>query len=329
MRNVVNKIYATPPLAAQVLDLYAGNRFQGTPLPPLNYTELDYYSNPLAFHMDIDIARIEEILDLNSPNTIDIDKKHSPVFLFILLSYLNHSCACNTFTAYYGDIVTVRAIQDIPKGEEITREYAFEPSYSRRMFLLSKYFDQCNCEICEADRAEVPKLDRLVEDAKTIPTKEFTVSMARDLVQKMQNMYRPSRECIRPGLAFAYQQLASALPEFCGTTQAELKKSQKDQIKARIGFLEASGLTVIDKGMHDFSSDSSSDKTTQTTAKLPISPQNIFKWPDNCSKQCVSIATNFLCLGLHSRAKMWLQASLWSMFLLFYRLLFLLTRLNS
>ncbi|XP_075417329.1 protein-lysine N-methyltransferase SMYD4 [Tenrec ecaudatus] len=84
--------------------------------------------------------------------------------LFPAVSLLNHSCCPNTSISFFGTVATVRASQQIAKGQEVLHCYGPHKSRmgvaERQQKLRSQYFFECTCPACqsEASRAtEVPR----------------------------------------------------------------------------------------------------------------------------------------------------------------------------
>jgi len=76
--------------------------------------------------------------------------------LWIMPSYINHSCWPNSVRSFLGDLLIVRAARDISEGEEITITY-FENESSvqkRQKALYSKWGFNCKCTLCEVEVAE-------------------------------------------------------------------------------------------------------------------------------------------------------------------------------
>jgi hypothetical protein len=203
----------------------------------------------------------------------------------------------------------IRAGEDIPEGNKITRRYTWSPSFYHRRRGLSKYFDECDCKLCEDDRADDPELrsarDRLLQDAHEI-IEDLTVTRAQDLVKDIQLTYSTSRRTNLPGLAYAYKRLADVLFDHCHRGLKQGYEQYKDIIRANIFFLEASGTTVLDKGMESCS-EAIGDH------RMPISDKKMPHISQEGEEACINIAFSFFALGLRSRVKMWLRAAIWSM----------------
>ena len=75
------------------------------------------------------------------------------VGLFGLPSLLNHDCFANTMYCFWGDVMVVRALRDIKKGEEITTIYSNTPGplHSRTVDMRAYQF-KCLCDLCKLDK---------------------------------------------------------------------------------------------------------------------------------------------------------------------------------
>ncbi|RPA92785.1 hypothetical protein L873DRAFT_1749909 [Choiromyces venosus 120613-1] len=96
--------------------------------------------------------------------------------IWILPSYMNHSCWANSVRSFLGDLLIVRAARDIPEGEEITTNYlqTDHPQSESRVEKRQKHFRsqwafECQCTLCEVETAESDevkdKREELVEKA--------------------------------------------------------------------------------------------------------------------------------------------------------------------
>ena len=91
-----------------------------------------------------------------APNDIEhAEATHVPLVsigIWLLTSFINHSCTPNVVRIYIGDVCIVRAITDISEGEEIFTSYfplsLFPGVQDRSNFLGFK----CDCKLCEFER---------------------------------------------------------------------------------------------------------------------------------------------------------------------------------
>lgn len=73
--------------------------------------------------------------------------------VWILASYINHSCLPNIERAFIGDMIVIRAAQDLPAGSELTHSYiSILGGYQERQHGLSGYGFRCDCRRCQADK---------------------------------------------------------------------------------------------------------------------------------------------------------------------------------
>lgn len=316
MQKAISKIYANSILATQFFDLYAGEGFSKPESIESNFANIKPHDNPLAFAFNVDINQMEKILNFNT-NPLSFDPKASkeilPTALFTSSAYLNHSCVPNTYCNVYANVLVLHATEDIPEGKEITKEYTYSPQYSKRQVALQKYRFQCDCPLCKADRADGReqnlRRDRLIQEAEQ---KEWglTALEARTLVEEMNKTYTQSRTTVSPGLAFAYSRLITT-----GTMMA----TDPCNYEAIIKNFEASGVTFIDKSLKEAS---------RYSSDLPFSPTIVPHVPMQASIFCNLNAMFFMVTGKPRKARMWVQAAVWSKYVR-CSLGQLLTRVNS
>lgn len=69
-----------------------------------------------------------------------------------IVSMANHSCTPNAYISFIGRQLSLRALDPIKKGEEITISY-IDPSYPLpiRQAELSRYYFTCTCDKCTSD----------------------------------------------------------------------------------------------------------------------------------------------------------------------------------
>jgi hypothetical protein len=72
--------------------------------------------------------------------------------VFLQSAAINHSCAPNCIITPRLDGIKVRAVKDIPSGDEITINYSvLEHAAMRRKYLKDNYFFECACESCRKE----------------------------------------------------------------------------------------------------------------------------------------------------------------------------------
>jgi hypothetical protein len=109
----------------------------------------------------IDPGTIERIVDLNAfgiENEFDLvppEKMMKSSGLWILPSFLNHSCVPNAHRCFYGDVMMVRAIRDLRAGEEVVISYCGDGPEARQD-LMSWWKIDCDCPCCN-ERMKTPR----------------------------------------------------------------------------------------------------------------------------------------------------------------------------
>ena len=105
-------------------------------------------SNPCNAH---EVSELQ--LNLNSVATSETGEISSGIYA--TLSLFNHSCDPSVTRNFYGDTCVVRAIKNIPKGQEISDNYgtlcALSVKQERHDKLKSQYYFTCHCRACEED----------------------------------------------------------------------------------------------------------------------------------------------------------------------------------
>ncbi|KAK9119187.1 hypothetical protein Scep_017280 [Stephania cephalantha] len=123
-----------------------------------------------------DMGKILSILDVNSltedaisATVLGRNKEYSGVGLWILASFINHSCNPNARRLHVGDHMMVHASRDIKAGEEITFAYfdVLVPLRKRREMSKTWGF-QCNCKRCRFEevfgcREELREIEMVLE----------------------------------------------------------------------------------------------------------------------------------------------------------------------
>lgn len=105
----------------------------------------------------LDMGRILNILDVNSlvedavsAKVLGKNSDYYGVGLWVLASFINHSCNPNARRLHVGDYVMVHASRDVKAGEEFTFGYydALSPLGKRKEMSKTWGF-QCNCKRCK------------------------------------------------------------------------------------------------------------------------------------------------------------------------------------
>lgn len=131
----------------------------------------------------VDVFRIHDIVSRNAfgpgPITPDTheDVRNASTGLWPWAAYVNHSCCFNATKEHAGDLMILRAVRDIKKGEEIFHAYDVHPDHdTRQENLMTTWGFHCACALCkaeESDGAAVRKKRKdCMEDAVTLYNRE-------------------------------------------------------------------------------------------------------------------------------------------------------------
>ncbi|XP_022151079.1 uncharacterized protein LOC111019101 [Momordica charantia] len=121
-------------------------------------------------------GRIVTVLDINSlvedaasAKVLGKNRDYYGVGLWVLASFINHSCSPNARRLHIGDHIMVHASRDIKAGEEITFPYfdPLSPSRTRKKMSQTWGFE-CNCKRCKfeeqiSSREEMKEIEMGVE----------------------------------------------------------------------------------------------------------------------------------------------------------------------
>lgn len=236
------KILGCPIEKDLVYSLYAGPRFSPPPTYPPALKEDPLMVDPLHWATDLDMMKIDGIVSHNSfsPQPIkegrlkylkDDDKMDTPSALYTLPSLFNHSCHPNAVWHCYGDVMVIRARQDIACDNEITLTYASGDTYTERQRQLKSFLEEssCDCEMCNADRADGEKrCRRRIELREEINAKQMgnlghsnpSVQFAEGHLRKVLSTYPVKRNLPRPLVFNAYFVAMQSLEREANTQKA-------------------------------------------------------------------------------------------------------------
>ncbi|XP_059852385.1 SET and MYND domain-containing protein 4 isoform X1 [Delphinus delphis] len=128
---------------------------------PVLYPELNIWGVAMLRHMlqlQCNAQAITTIQQTGSEKNLITNSRQVRLAtgLFPVVSLLNHSCSPNTSVSFISTVATVRASQQIKKGQEILHCYGPHESRmgvaERRQKLRSQYFFDCNCPPCEREK---------------------------------------------------------------------------------------------------------------------------------------------------------------------------------
>lgn len=165
LAKIVCKLQNEPLATADIYNLYAGPNMPPIPVNRTNTTEnilLDInriknivYQNRLELQPDDNLWSqpfLPHILDMESCDKTKIGKEAG---LWIMPSFINHSCLANASYVTIGDLMFVRAVRAITKDNEILISYLLNGGTCAdgRENLQLRGF-KCKCPLCELERTQ-------------------------------------------------------------------------------------------------------------------------------------------------------------------------------
>jgi hypothetical protein len=123
--------------------------------------------------------------------------------LWIVASYMNHSCVPNAEKEYIGDLMVLRATRHIKAGDEVIHSYVQVDSdfEGRRKSLLEVWGFVCDCGLCVAEMGDEEsvreKRRRLEREAEALMDEKggsrLAVVKIRKLVKDIEGTYTGKR----------------------------------------------------------------------------------------------------------------------------------------
>ncbi|KDQ08785.1 hypothetical protein BOTBODRAFT_191546 [Botryobasidium botryosum FD-172 SS1] len=341
LSQIISKIFGRPELAPLVFGLYAGPSY---PDPahnyPLRVLSDHNVRSPLVQELNLDTQRIDHIFNFNvfvpetlrsvhpldisshgdgnpsneihlfgNPDTTPPNKDDLPSALFLLPSLFNHSCDGNTTWYNFRDIMIIRAIKPVQKGEELTLPYVQGSSTLSRHERLKKYGVTCDCSLCLADREDGEEAcrlrERLLDSLGSLRSPGTSPADIRSFLCKVEGTHSALRGPIRPAsgrvryeLAIAYEIMARKSMDASFRIQA---------IAACMAALEAYGIMVLDRSMWG-----PVGSTLGGDEYLPISAETrnlIVEGAKYCTQISLSIVSAFVLMEDIPRARGWARAT--------------------
>ncbi|KAL5336632.1 hypothetical protein BJX70DRAFT_409815 [Aspergillus crustosus] len=275
---IAQKLYKNPSLMPIFTDLYHGSyipvdvaEVDGIPAVDTFLIErtisLNGFGCPLSSR-DSHVSIMKEEGESQAQSSKLKNKFHS-CGVWPLASYINHSCYSNTRRSFIGDMMIVRATQDIPANTELSFWYKSPMDHDLdkggKQLDLRNWGFKCTCEICKdrgsTEDSELMKQKRLTSEMvkafQALPHSRKpgpAIAKIEGIVSMLEGMYRrPASEIPRLGVWKAYLSLAAV-----HSSRNQPVKS----IECALKTLESLGY-VIEGGRHPYS---------------PSSPLCVKKW---------------------------------------------------
>lgn len=332
--RVVEKLYGNPAAVGEINYLYGGRQYGGAPSLPQRIGGPEIrLETPLVPSVDLDVGRLGAIVTYNSfsPNCIQLcdpeldvenlvgprgDGTDKPIALYTLPSLFNHACYSNAMWHCFGDVMAIRASEDIPSGCEITIPYLSTLSNSERARKLKDILEDrpCDCSLCAKDTADGIEacskrsniMKRWFKDGRarlaaggTRGSKIIDETLAKlDATYHSNRTIRIEQFYIHGDAIAFYQSLGSLTRKPAYHIQA---------IKHGFRALQRAGLMGIDTSIQQGSG--------EVPSALPISTQRLgcpMIDPNLVILAMIHISRSFTCVGEPVHAHRWHVASQWS-----------------
>jgi hypothetical protein len=318
-----------------VYNLYCGPKFSP---PPPGYScsaSIDPEPiTPLAWKVDIDVAKIDGAISYNSfrPDGIrsftpeamarsEEDAKDPPKALYKLPSLFNHSCHPNSVWRCFGDVMVIRARETILPGTEITIPYnSGMKLISREKDLTPIIGGPCDCVMCVSERADGENAyalrEKLIEDmrnarldnGRSAGSAIVDTRLEQAHTKSLISTYRSDQGLPRAPLFAAYLHTMQSMYQ----DAMELNRPHLLKSSIRMGFkaLKAAGFTNIDTKLTG---------TTLSSRVLPVSKECLATCLvdiNTCTVLMARLSASFLELSEIGCAKSWFRVAWWGKYTL-------------
>lgn len=132
---------------------------------------------------DKGVQKLQRVLEYS---TFECSREPGRIAMFPASARFNHSCCPSAYADCTRSVLIIRALRDIPKGEEVCISYTpVSESLTQRTKKLEGYAFECDCERCQQEKQEDPQ--------NTVPCScsKHVFSMEKDtrLYQTCQTCY--------------------------------------------------------------------------------------------------------------------------------------------
>jgi hypothetical protein len=135
---------------------------------------------------------------IDNPNAYT--KHFNTTGIWILSSYINHSCDSTCRRAFIGDMLIIRAARDLPANTELTFSYiTLEEPAEMNKNLFTGWGFRCDCEMCVDDRETSPtvKVQRR-KLIKSFHASSTSIKRKEEIINQLDKTYRqPSSQVPR------------------------------------------------------------------------------------------------------------------------------------
>lgn len=190
-RSMVQKLLNNPSTIEDIFSLCGDYRGEGADV-------LSTEDGPV-----VDAFRVHDIVSRNGFGLGHLYGAEGPesasTGLWARTARVNHSCLSNADKEFVGDLLVLRALRKIKKGEEVLHSYIESADCDERQAVLkSTWGFECGCRLCETERKDEPAVRRkrreLAGEADSFVAKEPVVGAKRMTVAKAQRLAKAIEE---------------------------------------------------------------------------------------------------------------------------------------
>ncbi|KAK4180472.1 hypothetical protein QBC36DRAFT_229583 [Triangularia setosa] len=272
---LVQKLYQNPSLASIVKDLHRGS-----------YSPVQGVFDIIDGKPVIDSFLLTRILLINSfgcrlsgkagplkqangqpINVNNFNDLFPSLGIWTFASHINHSCTSNAFRSFIGDMMILRANQDLPANAEVTIQYLNPFNPERQQVFVKNWAFACDCVMCQDNEqtsdAVVAKRKRLGESLQSmlrLLTRRGSsssgagsiaslVRKSSALIAEMEGTYnKPAKEVPRLVVWKGYRDFACALTLGAGANPQKIVELSLRALRS-LGFVIEGGSLGTNQGL--------------------------------------------------------------------------------
>jgi hypothetical protein len=228
----------------------------------------------------------------------------------------------NTAWDCIGDVQFVRAITDVPSGQQLLLSYVVDGPYEKRMTLMKQYLRKgatCNCQLCKDDRSDGihqikarDALFRKVEKEVKAITYSYNkpsaitggIARVKKIISLMDGTFGEHRTQFRPDMLYAYMHIAFSYKLLSDAEPQEHNYDKSIEYHRRV--LQSIGVIV------DASDGNRLVKSVEAAPQdIPIASIPLAYHREGVLSM-LQMAALYLRKGRDEQCRSWVKASMWA-----------------
>lgn len=226
----------------------------------------------------------------------------------------------NTSWDCIGDVQFVRAITDVPSGQQLLLSYVVDSPYEKRTTLMKQYLRKgttCNCQLCKDDRSDgthqIKARDvlfkKVQKEVKAITYNKPSaiiegIARVKKIIGLMDETFGEHRTQFRPDMFYPYMHIAFSYKLLSDAEPQGHSYDKSIQYHRRV--LQSIGVIV------NASDGNRLIKSVEAAPQdIPIASIPLVYHREGVISM-MQIAALYLCKGRDEQCRSWIKASMWA-----------------